>query len=236
MTPWTSPSRAGRFTLLALAVTAGALVAVAAFDHIAVRTFALGAPNQFTLVTLTARHPVCEGPVRSPRAFDAISISGAATTPSAHLTLIARDSTTHRVLSSGPVTARRVQTEQRAPLSRPIGAGRTIQACVQLVDGGFSLTGSNALAPGVSMSGGPSGKQFSLLLLADANRSLFSSLDLAFSRAALFRPQWVGVWTYWALAIGMLLAVALAGAAILRAAVADADADADENGPRRPPA
>lgn len=234
MTPGTGLPRAGRFTLLTLAVMAGALVAAAAFDHVAVRTFALGAPNQFTLVTLNARHPVCEGPVRSPRAFDAISIWGAATTPSAHLTLIARDSTTHRVLSSGPVTARRVEAEQRAPLSRPIGAGRAIQACVQIVDGGFSLAGSNALAAGVSMSGGPSGKQFSLLLLAGGNRSLLSSLDLAFSRAALFRPQWVGAWTYWALAIGMLLAVALAGVAILRAAAADADSD--ENGAREPPA
>jgi hypothetical protein len=62
--------------------------------------------------------------------------------------------------------------------------------------------------------------QFSLALLGSPTDTL-SQLPTAFRRASLFRPTWVGVWTYWALLAGLLVAVAACGAALIAAARTD---------------
>jgi hypothetical protein len=38
---------------------------------------------------------------------------------------------------------------------------------------------------------------------------MFSLLPTIFSRAALFRPGWVGAWTFWALLVALTVAVPL---------------------------
>ncbi len=73
----------------------------------------------------------------------------------------------------------------------------------------------------------PAGQRFSLVLLSDGSRSLLGSLSLAFSRASLWRLSWVGPWTFWVLAIALLMAFGLVVAAVVRAA--------DDDGPPPPP-
>lgn len=215
--------RRWRIWMPAALIALGALgvITVGGLRGTSVRTFALEAPNQFPLVVLRPSQSVCEGPVRSPSAFDAVSIWGASTTATAQLTVTARAVQTNRTLTSGPLTARKTESEQRVHLNRPVAAEQPIQICVGARQGAFSLAGSPAVAPGIVMTGKPAGHQFSLLLLSAGDRSLFGSLGLAFARAALFRPSWVGVWTYWALVVGLLVAVAVTVVAVASASAAD---------------
>ncbi|MDQ6749402.1 MAG: hypothetical protein M3Z33_01400 [Actinomycetota bacterium] len=65
-----------------------------------------------------------------------------------------------------------------------------------------------------------------LELAREPERSLLSELPDSFQRAALFRPGWVGAWTFWLLLAALVIGVpALLGRA-LRAALAEEDAEA----------
>ncbi len=52
-------------------------------------------------------------------------------------------------------------------------------------------------------------------------RSLAGLLPAMFDRAALFRAEWVGAWTYWVLALLCVFAVPLLLVRALRSAVRD---------------
>ncbi|HET9125832.1 MAG TPA: hypothetical protein VFN65_13210, partial [Solirubrobacteraceae bacterium] len=59
------------------------------------------------------------------------------------------------------------------------------------------------------------GTQFALVLTRRA--TFLGSLGTAFSRASLFKPSWVGAWTFWLLLALLGSTVPLAGAALVRA-------------------
>lgn len=196
------------------------VIAAGGLQPIARRSFSLRSPNQFSLVTLGPARGICEGPIRSPRPFDAVSIWGATPTGSADLRIAARDANTGRLLGEGQLTARHVETEQRTQLGRRVATQSPVRVCVRVERGAFTIAGSQAVDPRVALSGKLRGQEFSLLLLA-GHHSLLDSLPLAFSRAALFRPSWVGVWTYWGLALGLVLALAVIALTLIAAAAAD---------------
>jgi hypothetical protein len=56
-----------------------------------------------------------------------------------------------------------------------------------------------------------------VVLLESHGHVLLSSLGLVLSRAALFRPSWVGSWTFWVLLLALLGTVPL-GAITISAA------------------
>ena len=67
-----------------------------------------------------------------------------------------------------------------------------------------------------------------LELIRSDDRSVLGALPDAFDHAALFRPGWVGAWTYWC-----LLAALAVGVPLLVRALASA-ADEDESDSTRP--
>ena len=87
--------------------------------------------------------------------------------------------------------------------------------------------GSAVSEPGVTVTGIPGARRFSLVVLSEGDRSLVGSLSLAFSRTSLWRPSWVGAWTFWVLALALLMSFGLAVVAVVRAA--------DDDGPPPPP-
>ena len=121
------------------------------------------------------------------------------------------------------------ETEWTARLSRTVGGGQPLVVCVTDDRGAFSLFGSATVNNTVVMIGQGQGQQFSLLLLSPDNRSFFGSLGTAFSRASLWRPSWVGRWTFWLLAAGLLAAFGLGVAAVAGAASADGGERAAEH-------
>ncbi len=50
-------------------------------------------------------------------------------------------------------------------------------------------------------------EEISLTLVRKPSRSLLSLMPTAFERATLFRPGWIGAWTYWMLAAGLIFVV-----------------------------
>jgi hypothetical protein len=66
-------------------------------------------------------------------------------------------------------------------------------------------------------------QRFSLVLLNDGSGSLLDSLSTAFARASLWRPGWVGAWTFWGLTVALVATFGLAVIAIADGARADGD-------------
>jgi hypothetical protein len=230
-------------TTLAVLALAGLLVA--ATQPIARRTFLLDAPNATLLAVLRPSSHVCEGPIVSQSPTQSVGFWGmAGPGQRAQLTVGIQDAATHKLLASVPVAAPPVEAQVRARLRRPLPAGLPLTICLTQDAGTLSLYGSGAENPRIVMTSkliGPQptngrDQEFSLDLFE--NHSLLDSVGLAFSRAALWRPSWVGTWTFWVLAVALLGAFGLGVAATVTAASADEDEgpgrgvrDADDSPP-----
>jgi hypothetical protein len=111
-----------------------------------------------------------------------------------------------------------------------VAAGTALTICV--VDGSthpFTLLGSGIVDPSVALTvnGKRSTAQFSLALLG-TSASAFADLPRMFARARLFKPTWVGAWTFWLLLVALAATFGLAVAAVRTAAREDiADDPAD---------
>lgn len=227
MSRCTVSTRAGFLGAGAVIVVALGALILGGLRGVAVRAFALQAPNQYPLVTLAPGQTVCEGPVSSPHPFRIVAIWGAAVGGRATLQVTARTAALGHVLAAGTSVAHNVDDEEQTTLSAPIRSATPITVCVTDAQGHFSIAGGSAVHPGIAMTGTPANREFSLLLLSEP-QSLISALPIAFSRAALFRPGWVGAWTFWVLIGGVLAGFGLALVAVIRAL--DADAGGDERG------
>jgi hypothetical protein len=215
--------RRDRLALIGPAVIAVVALLVAGSQGLAVRTLALGAPNQVTVALLHPSTRVCEGPATSPGSIRGVGVWGTYTGGSVRLTVDVQDAGTRKVLASGELEATTQENQYTARLARAVPGGRSLRICLTGGLGAFSLAVSPAVHPNVVMTGKGPAQEFSLVLLSDGRRSLLSSLPTAFSRAALFRPSWVGSWTFWLLAIALLAMFGLGAAAVASAAAADED-------------
>jgi hypothetical protein len=217
-----------------VAVLALAALLAAGAQSITRRTFMLHAPNATWLAVLRPTSRVCEGPVVARDPTQSAGIWGAAGPGHpAQLTVEVQDAATHKVLGSAPVAAPAVEAQATARFPHALPAGVPLRICLTQDSGTFALYGSPAQNPGVIMTGkllgtqptSGKGEEFSLNLYSTDNHSLLDSLGLAFSRAALWRPSWVGPWTFWVLAIALLGTFGLGVAATVAAATDDEEPD-----------
>jgi hypothetical protein len=216
--------RRGWLPCIGFAVIALVGLLVAGSQGLAVRTFALEAPNQYPIALLHPATRVCEGPVTSQGPARSVGIWGASALGSARLTIDVQDAGTHAVLASGDLEALNAQNEYTARLAHAVPGDRPLRICLTEDLNTFSLAGSPAVHPNVVMTGKATGQEFSLVLLSE-NRSLLGSLPTAFSRASLFRPSWVRSWTFWVLAIALLATFGLAAVAVASAVSASDEED-----------
>jgi hypothetical protein len=218
--------RAGVTATAAIALLAVIVLAAAGSRSIAVRTFALGAPNSGQVTILHPGSQVCEGPVAGAETSNGTGIWGGAIGAPATMTITARDAHSGETLASGPLRAIAEENEWTARLDHEIAPNRAVRICLHEDAGTFTLSGSPAIRSDVVMSGKPAGQEFSLVLLNDHRHSLLSWLPTAFSRASLWRPSWVGSWTFWLLLAGVAAAFGLGVVAVAGAAGADDGPDA----------
>lgn len=190
------------------------------------RTFALGAPNGVAVARLRPGQRECEGPVTSDGAVGTVAVWGAASVRPATIVVEAEAAGDSRVLSRGAAMASTGLGEHTIQLARPLPGGRPVRICIADEAGTFVLWGSGPVRPDVVMQGAVGGAEFSLVLLS-ADQSLLSSLPTAFSRAVLWRPSWVGSWTFW-----LLLVAVLGGFGLAVVAVVAADDDDERPIPR----
>ena len=185
------------------------------------RVYALGAPNQTAVAQVrTPGHTLCEGPITSPAPFHRVAVWGQSVIGTARVNVTVRDAANGIRLTSGQLAATATPGKWTASLEQEVGT-RPIRVCVSGALNTFSLEGSQPVNPSVVLTGQPAGVQFSLALLDAGHRSLLGSLSTAFSRASLFRPSWVGTWTFWVLLVAMALTFGGVVLAVVSAACAD---------------
>lgn len=203
---------------LGLALLAILALLVVGTRHIVVRTASADAPNQTRLPALRPGQTACEGPLISHGPARSVGVWGTSGAVRAHLTVTVQNAATHAVLAAGALGGTPGDGERVAHLVQGAPGGRPLEVCVTDQAGEFSLDGSAASPPGLVATGLPPGQKFSLALLSDGDQTLLGSLSTAFSRASLWRPSWVGPWTFWMLLIALLATFGLAVVAVVSAA------------------
>ena len=196
----------------------------------ATRVYSLEAPNQTEVALIrTPGRTLCQGPITSPAPFRQVAIWGQSVVGTARVNVTVRDARTGIPLSTGQLTATTTPGEWTARLRHEVGA-RPIRVCLSGALNTFSLEGSQPVDPHVVLTGRPPGAQFSLALVSAGHRALFGSLSSAFSRASLFRPSWVGAWTFWVLLVAVALTFGGGVVAVISAASADESLREDADG------
>jgi hypothetical protein len=205
---------------VAAALVALVVLAVFGLRPLTVREVALDVPNQVQVAALQKGHQVCEGPLTAPTAVQGVGVWGGPVSLPSRTTVSLQAADTHRTLASATIRAT-APAEYRTLFKRAVGAGRALRVCLRETGNSFSLLGSPSVDPHVVMTGAKPGLEFSLVLLRRSGQSLLGSLPEAFDRAALFKLSWIGSWTFWALAGGLLATIVLGAFAIAIAAAAD---------------
>lgn len=212
-----------RSAMLAIAITVvTAALVVAGLDSGAVRTYSVRVPDSGSVGIAHSSHRLCEGPVQSPALARGVEVFAdpASGAPIVAVTVLAGG----RTIATGSRTAEAAGREQRIRLDHPIPADRPVQVCIGASGGALTVFGAGAQAPSVAARGVTPGTQFALVLTRPG--TLLGTLSTAFSRAAIFRPSWVGAWTFWLLTALLACTLPLAGVAVLRALQ---DPEPDEN-------
>ena len=205
-------------------------LAFAGTRNMPIRVFSLGVGNVTPVATAEPHGTaVCEGPVVSPKPFQTVGIWGLAPHGLVPPEVRIEDAATGRVLTSGRVATTFTAYRWSARLRRTVPGGRRLRVCVVARVDEVELTGDPSQHANIAIDGSrttqaPNGLEYALVFISDHGHTFFNSLPLAFSRAKLFRPSWVGSWTFWVF-LGALLATFCLGAVAIRAA-----ADADQTG------
>jgi hypothetical protein len=221
---------------IVVAFAAAVVVALAVFALTSEReqAFTLGVIRS-TTVKVAHGQAVCQAPISVPpdAAFDAVTVG--ATTQArrgAQLELTVRAADAGDPTRAGAVLARGalvsgVTGENVARTVRVghVDADRTVAVCVTNRSRRPALLYGNvdaaARASSAYADGRPTASDLSLEFQRAEPRTLADLLPAMFDRAALFRAQWVGAWTYWLLALLCVVAVPLLLVRALRSAVRD---------------
>jgi hypothetical protein len=184
-------------------------------------------PGPPIAATVLPGEVACQGPIHTiaPAAtvFPWLSPTAA---PGAAMTLSVRDYASNAVLATGSIAqGYSMATAPGVHLSATIPQGRAISVCLR--SNGpkpVGLIGNppNTRSGQLVVAGQTKKDVMSLLFLRPKPVSLLSQIPTIFSRAALFRPDWVGSWTFWVLAVLLVGAFFGVGYAVLQAEREDA--------------
>jgi hypothetical protein len=191
--------------------------------------FSLDIPPAQPVAAIAPGRPACQGPLPVPAAFSAVRLwLGPVAPPGTTLRVTLRGS--GGVVASGTVRlGPGTPTTATVALKRAVESGGSASLCFADVGARpITLLGDGAGPDSGTLAQG--GHRLALaasaLMLTPHPRSLLSLIPTVFARAALFRPAWLGAWTFWMLGGGVLIAFALAGVALARASRDELDAPA----------
>jgi hypothetical protein len=216
-----------RLALIAFAVVIiiGGAGLVLAGAHDQRRTaFPGDVPTTRTVATLGPGQTVCQAPIPASSAFSGVELFLPAPTPGARLAATVFDTRTRRALAHGQMTIATGTATPSVRLAPAVSAGTSAELCLtdrSAVPVALSGNTPTSISGGLLVHGKPSGAAFSLVLLQPHPTSLLGALPTMFSRASLFRPTWVGSWTFWLLLALIVAALPIAGAALVTAIRAD---------------
>jgi hypothetical protein len=196
----------------------GALALAGARERRAL-AFPLGVPAMVVAASIDPGHQACQGPIPVRAGFSRVRLAvGTYFRPGPALEVKILDAGTGRRLGAGQLAPGYPDISRPAVSVASVSRGRRIRVCVRNVgDRRVALLGGGAgAAPAVlRLDGRRRRYDASLDFLSAHERSTLATLPAMFRRASLFRPGWVGPWTYWVL-VGL---VTVAASALLVAAV-----------------
>jgi hypothetical protein len=225
-----------RATVVTFAVVAvlgvAALLAAAAADR-RFSAFSLDVGPDGPIASLSPGQRVCQGPFEAAVGFGSvtawISANGNVGASIQMRVLSAAGAT----LATGQIPKGYAGLGARTfELDRAVASGRRITVCLRSTGpeavslfGAGTTTAIQFAHVGRLAPAGLEGATLALVFTRRHPRSLLSLFPTIFRRAAVFRPSFVGAWTYWLLVAGVLAAFVLGGLAVARAVRSDAESD-----------
>jgi hypothetical protein len=202
--------------------------------------FSLDVPPTAPIVKLSPSGYACQGPIDAAAGFGSIAADLSSTVnPSPTVApgppiRLQVSSPSGAVIASAEVPGGyRQEGTVNFVLDRSVAAGRRIDVCLRTSGPGTAGVWGAVPGPGLAYShvgslrpgNVPGNAAIALLFIHRHRRSLLASLPAAFGRAALFRPGWVGSWTFWVLTAALLATFAAGGIAVAQAVRSDVSAD-----------
>jgi hypothetical protein len=193
--------------------------------------FTLGVVGDRVAVRIEPGHTACQTPIDGSAPFDAVELSfGTYGLPGPPLTLLVRDTSSGRELSAGRLAGGYPDNfGQTIELTREVPEG-PLAVCVRNAGSGpvalYGNAGQAAYLSTLRLDGRDVGLDAQMIFRRDEPVSVLSLTGDMFERASLFKPSWVGAWTFWVLGVGIVLLVPLLIGLSLRAAREDAPASA----------
>jgi hypothetical protein len=199
--------------------------------------FLFGAGVRGPAAVLPTGAEVCQTPIELQADSDAVSFPvGTDRRAGSPLTVTVRDLHGH-VLARHAVRGGYADGAVQTAAFPRVREGRSISVCIRN-DGprtAYPLGEDAVVDSGTVQGGHRSTIDVALGFLRRHPRSVLSQVPSMFRRAALFRFDWLGAWTIWALAIAVVLGVpTLCACALARAASEDELTERREDRPRRP--
>jgi hypothetical protein len=197
--------------LVIAVVAAAALAAVAASDEREL-AYGRGVPAIDPVLDIPPALEACQGPVAAPEPFDALEVFvDPRGFPLVALDTSIRDAETRQLLSHGVLFPDRLAPSlQRIDLEVPVEGGHRLDICFINQEEQPALLRGQEQDPDpvgtLRLADQPIPADLYLAYLED-DRSALDRLPQMFERAALWRPGWVGAWTYWLLLAGVALVV-----------------------------
>lgn len=188
--------------------------------------FTLGVAPSTEAARLVPDAVACQKPIDVSEPFTGVRFRlGPARRPTPPLELTVQRLPARATVARGTlVGAQRGLSEQSIAIDRTVAAGQRVAVCLRNTGTRpVALLGNAELAARTSyaeVDGERKATDLALVFTRDS-RSALAQIPEMFERAALFRPAWVGAWTFWLLAALVLLAVP----ALLARAVAGASRD-----------
>ena len=216
-------SSRGAWVLAAMAAAATTALVVSAAVNRRDLAFGPGVPITRVAVALAPGQTACQREIRVLEGFRAVEVVPRwLGRPGPPLRLEVLDRATGARLRGAGVSAGYPDNRPLAVAVGPVAAGRAIDVCIaNRGHGRVGLEGGKAESvPASSLDVGGVARERNAIALRFLRepRSVLSQVPTIFRRAALFRPDWVGPWTFWLLAAGVVLAVPLLLARALSAA------------------
>ena len=185
------------------------------------------------VATLLRSQMACQTPVESAAAFGGVRVwVSRSAPPGPALEISVRNAATGALLAIGRIAPSYASpTTGTAVLSTTLPADRRLSVCVRSEGPNAVTLLGDTPSPGsgtLTVVGKPAHTAMALLFLRRSPKSLLSSLPTVFQRAALFRPGWVGPWTFWLLAGALLVAFGAGALAVGQAVRSDSSLPNDE--------
>lgn len=208
-------------TTVAIGLLALALVGVEDKRDLA---FTIGVVPSVPAATLAPGATVCQLPISVSESFKRVRVrAGSPGGPAEPAVVSVRASGTDQVLGRGRLAGGYPYGSDVSASVGEVAADQRIAVCVRNAgDRRLAVFGNAAQAapPSEARAGGRVLKyDVSLVFLKRDRRSMLSELPDVFQRASVFRPGWVGTWTFWVLAVLVVLGVP----ALLARALSDAE-------------